>query len=61
MASSESKQLDRISGLLLTDPNFNKTAQIEILLGVSVHASIIEGDVRRGALTGLIAMSSKLG
>ena len=60
-AWNESKQLDHISDFLLADPNFHKRSKIEILLGASVHASIIKEDIIRGVLTGPIAMNSKLG
>ena len=60
-ASKGCKELDHISGLLLADPNFDKRGQIEILLSASIHASIIEEKIRRGALNDPIAMSTKLG
>ena len=60
-ASEGTEKLDHIVGLLLADPGFCKRGQIEVLLGASIHASIIEGKVRRGASTDPIAMSTELG
>ena len=60
-ASKSSVNLKHVSGLLLADPDFSKRGQINILLGASVHASIIEGQERRGGPHETIAVSSKLG
>ena len=60
-ANEFSSALSHIRGLNLADPGFCKRGQIEILLGASVHASIIEGEVKRGTLGEPIAMNSKLG
>ena len=60
-ASKRCKELDHISGLLLADPNFHKRGQIEILLSASVHASIVEEKIKRGAPNDPIAISTKLG
>ena len=46
-------------GLTLADPGFCKRGQIEILFSTSVHDSIVEGEVRRGAETDPIATKSK--
>ena len=37
-----------LKSLVLTDPEFYGRCQIEVLLRASVHAFIIEGEVRRG-------------
>ena len=60
-ADGSSTTLDHIRDLILADPGFCKRGQIELLLGASVHASIIEGEVLRGTIGEPIAMNSKLG
>ena len=60
-ASHETEYLNHIMGLTLADPGFCRWSQIEILLSTSVHASIVEGEVRRGAETDSVATKSKLG
>ena len=50
-----------MKSLVLADPEFNGQGQIEVLLGAPFHASIIEGEVRKGGPLDPIAMNSKLG
>ena len=59
--SIKADDLDYLKNLTLADPNFSGTAQIQVLLGASVHALIVDGPVVRGSPFEPIAMNSKLG
>ena len=50
-----------LSNLTLADPHFNTIERIEILLGSTVHAFIIEEGIRKGNPNELIAMKTKFG
>ena len=54
-------QLDYLEGLELADPNCMNKGHIDLLLGASVHARIIEGRVIKGNFNEPIATSSWLG
>ena len=59
--SIKADDLEHLRNLSLADPNFSGRTQIQVLLGASVHASIVEGTVVRGSPFETIAMNSKLG
>ena len=48
-------------GLQLADPAYFETSRIDILLGASVYAQIIESQIVKGQSLQPIALSSKLG
>ena len=50
-----------IDGLKLADPSFDKSTQIDMLLGASVHAKIEQGQIIKGQLNQPIAIASSLG
>ena len=50
-----------LSHLTLADPHFDSNEKIEVLLGSSVHASIIDEGIRRGESHEPVAMNTKLG
>ena len=53
--------LAHLKNLVLADPNFWKAKRIDMLLGSSVHATIIELGICKGSLDEPIAMKSKFG